>query len=183
MKITNISRYIALLLRHHPEKAGLCLDKHGWADVEALIQGVRRRYPEFNRAVLDEIVARDSKQRYAYNQDKTCIRANQGHSIPVDVELKQALPPTILYHGTGEKYVESIQKVGLIPKSRLYVHLSTDIQTAIQVGKRHGQPVVYQIDTQQMIHDGFIFYISANHIWLTKAVPVQYLKIIETNPV
>lgn len=183
MKITNISRYIALLLRHHPEKAGLCLDEHGWVEVEALIQGVRRRYPEFNRAVLDEIVARDSKQRYAYNQDKTCIRANQGHSIPVDVELKQALPPTILYHGTGEKYVESIQKVGLIPKSRLYVHLSTDIQTAIQVGKRHGQPVVYQIDTQQMIHDGFIFYISANHIWLTKAVPVQYLKIIETNPV
>lgn len=183
MKTTNISRYIALLLRHHPEKAGLCLDEHGWVEVEALIQGVRRRYPEFNRAVLDEIVARDSKQRYAYNQDKTCIRANQGHSIPVDVELKQALPPTILYHGTGEKYVESIQKIGLIPKSRLYVHLSTDIQTAIQVGKRHGQPVVYQIDTQQMIHDGFIFYISANHIWLTKAVPVQYLKIIETNPV
>ena len=183
MKTTNISRYIALLLRHHAEKAGLCLDEHGWVEVEALIQGVRRRYPEFNRAVLDEIVARDSKQRYAYNQNKTCIRANQGHSIPVDVELKQALPPTILYHGTGEKYVESIQKVGLIPKSRLYVHLSTDIQTAIQVGKRHGQPVVYQIDTQQMIHDGFIFYISANHIWLTKAVPVQYLKIIETNPV
>ena len=183
MKTTNISRYIALLLRHHPEKAGLCLDEHGWVEVEALIQGVRRSYPEFNRAVLDEIVARDSKQRYAYNQDKTCIRANQGHSIPVDVELKQALPPAILYHGTGEKYVESIQKVGLIPKSRLYVHLSTDIQTAIQVGKRHGQPVVYQIDTQQMIHDGFIFYISANHIWLTKAVPVQYLKIIETNPV
>lgn len=183
MKTTNISRYIALLLRHHPEKAGLCLDEHGWVEVEALILGVRRRYPEFNRAVLDEIVARDSKQRYAYNQNKTCIRANQGHSIPVDVELKQALPPTILYHGTGEKYVESIQKVGLIPKSRLYVHLSTDIQTAIQVGKRHGQPVVYQIDTQQMIHDGFIFYISANHIWLTKAVPVQYLKIIETNPV
>ena len=178
MKTTNISRYIALLLRHHPEKAGLCLDEHGWVEVEALIQGVRRRYPEFNRAVLDEIVARDSKQRYAYNQDKTCIRANQGHSIPVDVELKQALPPTILYHGTGEKYVESIQKVGLIPKSRLYVHLSTDIQTAIQVGKRHGQPVIYQIDTQQMIHDGFIFYISANHIWLTKAVPVQYLKIV-----
>lgn len=183
MKTTNISRYIALLLRHHPEKAGLCLDEHGWVEVEALIQGVRRRYPEFNRAVLDEIVARDSKQRYAYNQNKTCIRANQGHSIPVDVELKQALPPTILYHGTGEKYVESIQKVGLIPKSRLYVHLSTDIQTAIQVGKRHGQPVIYQIDTQQMIHDGFIFYLSANHIWLTKAVPVQYLKIIETNPV
>lgn len=157
MKTTNISRYIALLLRHHPEKAGLCLDEHGWVEVEALIQGVRRRYPEFNRAVLDEIVARDSKQRYAYNQNKTCIRANQGHSIPVDVELKQALPPTILYHGTGEKYVESIQKVGLIPKSRLYVHLSTDIQTAIQVGKRHGQPVIYQIDTQQMIHDGFYF--------------------------
>ena len=183
MKTTNISRYIALLLRHHPEKAGLCLDEHGWVEVEALIQGVRQRYPQFNKDILDEIVARDSKQRYAYNHDKTCIRANQGHSIPVDVELKQALPPAILYHGTGEKYVESIQKIGLIAKSRLYVHLSTDIQTAIQVGKRHGKPVVYQIDTQQMIHDGFIFYLSANHIWLTKTVPAQYLKIIETNPI
>ena len=181
MKTVNISRYIALLLRHQPEKAGLCLDKHGWAEVGALIEGVKQRYPEFNKEILDEIVARDSKQRYAYNYNQTMIRANQGHSIPVDVELKQSLPPAILYHGTGEKYVSSIQKMGLLPKSRLYVHLSSDIQTAIQVGKRHGQPIVYQIDTQQMVHDGFIFYLSANHIWLTKAVPVQYLKIIETN--
>lgn len=181
MKIANISRYIALLLRHHPEKAGLCLDKHGWADVEALIQGVRQRYPQFNKDILDEIVARDSKQRYAYNHDKTCIRANQGHSIPVDVELKQCLPPAILYHGTGEKYVDSIQKLGLIPKSRLYVHLSTDIQTAVQVGKRHGKPVVYQIDTQHMVQDGLLFYLSANHVWLTKAVPIQYLQIIKTD--
>ena len=103
MKTVNISRYIALLLRHQPEKAGLCLDKHGWAEVGALIEGVKQRYPEFNKEILDEIVARDSKQRYAYNYDQTMIRANQGHSIPVDVELKQSLPTAILYHGTGGK--------------------------------------------------------------------------------
>ena len=103
------------------------------------------------------------------------IRANQGHSISVDVELKQRTPPSVLYHGTGEKNEDAIEREGSIPKSRLYVHLSADVETARKVGSRHGKPVIYQVDCQRMAADGCIFYLSANHVWLTKGVPVRYL--------
>ena len=129
-------------------------------------------------AQLEEIVASDDKQRYSFNEDKTLIRANQGHSIPVDVELKESLPPDILYHGTGEKYVSSINDMGLIPKSRLYVHLSKDMETAVNVGKRHGKPVIYVVDSKKMASDGYKFYLSVNNVWLTKKVPVEYLRMI-----
>ena len=125
---------------------------------------------------LEKIVAEDEKQRYSFNDDKTLIRANQGHSVPVDVELEQKEPPAILWHGTGEKYTASIDEIGLIPKSRLHVHLSLDQQTAKKVGARHGKPVTYQIDAEAISRDGYDFFLSANGIWLTKAVPTQYLK-------
>ena len=128
--------------------------------------------------MLEQIVAADNKQRYSFNEDKTKIRANQGHSIPVDVELEALTPPDILYHGTAEKYVSSIETRGLIPKSRLYVHLSADFDTALNVGKRHGNPIIYQVDANKMAQDGYTFYRSANGVWLTKEVPVKYLKII-----
>lgn len=181
MKTESISKFMALILRHHPEKAGITLDQHGWAKVDELIMGVQKRYPDFNREVLEKIVSTDNKQRYSFNENHTLIRANQGHSIFVDVELEKAIPPDVLYHGTGEKYVSSIQQQGLLSKSRLYVHLSKDIETAMSVGKRHGKPVVYQIDTKQMVEDGFNFYLSVNGIWLTRCVPVQYLQIIKTD--
>ena len=127
-------------------------------------------------AQLEEIVSTDNKQRYSFNEDKTLIRANQGHSIPVDVELEEVTPPDILYHGTGEKFVSSINKLGLIPKSRLYVHLSKDIDTAKNVGKRHGNPIIYSVDCKKMIADGYKFYLSVNGVWLTKEVPIKYLK-------
>ena len=104
------------------------------------------------------------------------IRANQGHSIPVDVELEEKNPPDILWHGTGQKYVSSIDVQGLIPKSRLYVHLSSDMETARKVGSRHGRPVIYQVECRKMTEDGYRFFLSANHVWLTKEVPVEYLK-------
>ena len=104
------------------------------------------------------------------------IRANQGHSIPVDVELEELVPPEILWHGTGEKYVSSIDKQGLIPKSRLYVHLSKDEETAINVGSRHGKPVIYLVSAKKMYEDGYKFYRSVNGVWLTKGVPLQYLQ-------
>ena len=166
-----------MLLRHKPQVAGLTLDEHGWANVTELIEGINKRQP-FNMARLEEIVSTDNKQRYSFNEDKTLIRANQGHSIPVDVELEEDLPPDILYHGTGEKFVSSISKLGLIPKSRLYVHLSKDIDTAINVGKRHGNPIVYSVDCKKMIADGYKFYLSANGVWLTKEVPFVYIKIV-----
>ena len=177
MNLTVISRYISLILRHKPEVIGITLDEHGWADVNALIQGIREtKEPAFSKELLDEIVRTDSKQRYAYNEDHTLIRASQGHSIPVDVELTQAMPPEILWHGTGEKYTASIEEIGLIPKSRLYVHLSKDMDTALAVGKRHGKPVVYQVDAGRMAQAGYAFYLSANGVWLTKEVPVEFLQ-------
>lgn len=175
MKLDTISRFISLILRHKPEEIGISLDEHGWAKVDELIEGISKRY-DFNMDMLEEIVRTDSKKRYSFNEDKTLIRANQGHSIKVDVELKEVKPPKILYHGTGEKYVQSIEKQGLIPKSRLYVHLSQDEQTAVSVGKRHGRPIVYIIQSEKMYNAGYKFYLSENGVWLTKEVPFVYIE-------
>lgn len=173
-KLNDTSKYIALILRHRPETIGISLDEHGWANVDELINGINKEYP-FTFDDLETIVNTDNKQRYSFNEDKTLIRANQGHSIPVDVELEEATPPDVLWHGTGEKYVESIDQQGLVPKSRLYVHLSSDVDTAIKVGSRHGKPVVYVVDCKSMVKDGYEFYLSVNKVWLTKFVPFKYL--------
>lgn len=175
MNLQNISKYISLILRHKPEVIGITLDEHGWANVQELIDGIARDY-SFDMDMLEEIVRSDDKQRYSFNEDKTLIRANQGHSIPVDVELERVVPLEYLWHGTGEKYTASIDETGLIPKSRLYVHLSGDIETAVKVGKRHGRPVVYRVDSGRMQRDGFEFFQSANGVWLIKQVPVEYLE-------
>ena len=172
--LTDISRFISLILRHKPETIGICLDEHGWANVDGLIAGISKTR-EFNREMLEEIVWTDNKQRFTFNEDKTKIRANQGHSILVDVELPAAIPPETLWHGTGEKYVASIDQQGLIPKGRLYVHLSSDAATATKVGSRHGKPVLYIVKTKEMYDDGYSFFLSKNGVWLTKEVPVKYL--------
>lgn len=173
--LDRISKFLSMILRHHPETIGIQLDEHGWADVEALIKGIQKTRP-FDWYMLEEIVRTDNKQRYSFSEDRTRIRANQGHSVPVDVELPVVEPPEFLYHGTGERFVKSIDQTGLLPKGRLYVHLSADTETAVQVGKRHGQPVVYRICGRKMQEDGFVFYRSVNGVWLTKAVPVKYLE-------
>lgn len=175
MTLNEISKFIALILRHKPETIGISLDEHGWANVSELVEGINRQQP-FTMTDLEEIVKTDNKQRYSFNEDKTLIRANQGHSVPVDVELPEKEPPEFLWHGTGEKYTESIDKIGLIPKSRLYVHLSGDLETAKIVGKRHGKLVVYKVKSGEMAKDGFVFYQSVNGVWLTKEVPVKYLE-------
>ena len=175
MDLQSISKYMSLILRHKPEVIGISIDEHGWANVEELIQGIAKNNPGFNMEALEEIVKTDNKQRYSFNDDKTLIRANQGHSVQVDVELEEKEPPNILYHGTGEKYVTSIDQDGLIPKSRLYVHLSKDIETARSVGKRHGKEIIYFVNSAQMYKDGYRFYLSKNGVWLTKKVPVKYL--------
>lgn len=175
--LTGTSRFISLILRHKPEVIGITLDEHGWADVDDMIAGINQsgKY-KIDRDMLDEIVRTDEKQRYSYNEDHTLIRANQGHSIPVDVELEKVEPPEFLYHGTGEKFTVSIDKQGLIPKSRLYVHLSPDEETAVKVGRRHGKPVIYLVRAGNMKRDGYAFYRSVNGVWLTKEVPVKYLR-------
>lgn len=174
MNLTKTSKYISLILRHKPETIGITLDKHGWANVKDLIKGVNKTH-KLDMATLEEIVATDDKQRYSFNEDKTMIRANQGHSIDVDVELEEAEPPEYLWHGTGTKYVASIRKTGLVPKSRLYVHMSESYMTAMQTGARHGNPMVFCVKAEDMYNDGYKFYKSANGVWLTKFVPVEYL--------
>lgn len=173
--IKETSKYISLVLRHKPEVIGITLDEHGWANVSELIEGVGRTHL-LDMQILEGIVASDEKQRYSFNEDKTLIRANQGHSIPVDVELAQVAPPEILWHGTGAKFVESIEQLGLIAKSRLYVHMSRDYETAVNVGSRHGKPVVYKVHAKEMEQDGYAFYRSVNGVWLTREVPKKYLE-------
>ena len=177
MAKNSVSKFIALILRHRPEAIGITLDEHGWANVDELIAGVGRKYP-LTMAELERIVREDEKQRYSFNDDKTKIRANQGHSVPVDVELQAQTPPKYLYHGTGEKSVASIEDQGILPGSRLYVHLSPDYDTAVKVGARHGRPVVFRVSSLQMHRDGCVFYRSVNGVWLTKKVPARYIVII-----
>ena len=178
MNLTRTSCFLSLILRHKPETIGISLDEHGWADVAELIEGISKTR-EFNMDILEEIVRTDEKERYSFNEDKTLIRANQGHSIPVDVELEEVEPPEELWHGTGEKYVALIDEIGLIRKSRLYVHLSKDKETALKVGSRHGRPVLYTVKTREMYQDGYTFFLSKNGVWLTKEVPVKYLEKIK----
>ncbi len=174
MSLTETSKFIALILRHKPQVIGIELDQHGWAKVSELIAGVNKTRP-LTMEMLEEIVKIDEKQRYSFNEDKTLIRANQGHSVPVDVELTEALPPEYLYHGTCEKNIASIDKKGLLPMKRLYVHLSANEETAIKVGKRRGTPFVYRVASGDMSRQGYKFYLSANGVWLTKAVPTEFL--------
>ncbi len=176
MKNDSLSKFISLILRHHPEAVNIQLDEHGWADVEELIAGIKKTGKRINRELLEEIVWTDQKQRYSFNEDKTLIRANQGHSISVDVELKELEPPALLYHGTAVGFLDSIQKEGLKPMGRLYVHLSKDVETALNVGRRHGKPVVLKIRSGDMYRDGQLFYMSENGVWLTKRVDTKYFQ-------
>ena len=171
-----IGCYISKLLRHKPEIAGLKMDKNGWVKVSELIRAVNQNKAPLTMEELVYIVENDNKQRYSFNKKKTLIRANQGHSISVDVKPAECIPPAILWHGTAEKYVRSIEEIGLIAKTRLFVHLSSDYATAVNVGRRHGPPVVYRVDTARMSADGYKFFLSKNNVWLTKAVPAEYIK-------
>lgn len=175
---TKLSKFLSLILRHKPEEIGISLDENGWADVLELLSGINNTGRKINIDLLEEIVKTDNKGRYSFNENKTKIRANQGHSIKVDVELKEIIPPDILYHGTAERFITNIldKKQGLKPMSRLYVHLSKDYDTAIKVGIRHGNPVVLKINAKQMKEDGYLFYLSENGVYMTKSVPYKYLE-------
>lgn len=179
-ELVSAGRFLSLILRHKLETIGITLDEHGWADVEKLIAGIRA-VCFFDRDMLEKIVA-NNKQRFAFNEARTKIRANQGHSVQVDMELQGQEPPEILFHGTGRKYVDNILRAGLLSRTRLYVHFSADREIAVQVGSRHGQPVVLTVQVGQMHRDGHMFYRSANGVWLTKAVPAAYLSILDNDP-
>ena len=179
MSKDRLSVFISLILRHKPSEIGITLDKHGWANVKELIAGINNTGRKIDMEVLEEIVRTDNKGRYSFNENKTLIRANQGHSIPVDIEFKEVVPPDVLYHGTATKSLDSIKQQGIKSMSRLYVHLSKDLETAIKVGERHGKCVVLVIDTKKMSDNGIKFYLSENDVWLTKYIDWQYVKEIK----
>ena len=169
-----LGRFLSLVLRHNPSAAGITLDAHGWADVGELLSGVRRIGRRIDMDTLERIVRENNKRRYSFNEDHTKIRANQGHSIPVDVELKKETPPHRLYHGTVERFLPSIRREGIRKMGRQYVHLSADYQTAEEVGRRRGTPVVIVIDAEAMARDGAVFYLSENGVWLCDHVAPEY---------
>ena len=144
------SKFMSLILRHHPEAAGITLDQNGWADTAALLNGMNKSGHAITLEQMKEVVAENDKQRFRFSDDYTKIRANQGHSVAVDVELTETMPLDVLYHGTAARFIQSIKKEGLIPKGRLYVHLSGNRETALKVGQRHGSPVVLTIDAAEM---------------------------------
>ena len=174
-----ISKFLSFVLRHNPESIGLKLDDNGWAETEDLLKKMNDRGFNVTADVLNHIVATNSKQRFSFNENKTKIRASQGHSINVELNLKAATPPEYLYHGTGEKFVSSILANGLQKRERQQVHLSKDRETAIEVGQRHGKPRVFIVEATHMCSEGFLFYLSDNNIWLTDHVPAQYLRLSE----
>ena len=172
------SKYLARHLRHQPEALGLTLDPGGWVAVDALLAAMRRHGIELSRAQLDEIVACNNKQRFSFDETGTRIRANQGHSIPVDLQLAPATPPDALYHGTSKATIGPILREGLQKMRRQHVHLSRDKATAIKVGSRHGAPIVLLVDAAAMARDGYQFFLSDNGVWLTDHVPPQYLRVL-----
>lgn len=175
-QITHISKFLSLVLRHRPETIGIQLDQNGWADVNDLIEKANNNGVKFDRETLNHIVSTNSKKRFAFNDTLDKIRASQGHSIDIELGYKNEKPPEILFHGTAEKFVQSILDTGLEKRNRQHVHLSSDLETAIKVGQRHGKPFVFTVFAEQMYNDNFQFYVSDNGVWLTDNVPTKYLK-------
>jgi putative RNA 2'-phosphotransferase len=174
----HLSKFLSLVLRHQPEKIGISLDPQGWVSVEKLLLAMQKHGHAIDLSMLKKIVDENDKKRFAFNEDLTMIRANQGHSVEVDLAYQPTMPPDILYHGTANHLVQSILEKGLIKGDRHHVHLSADQKTAIKVGQRHGKPVVFQVSAKKMHDDGLIFYQSENAVWLTDHVPVRFLAIL-----
>lgn len=175
-QITSISKFLSLVLRHQPETIGIELDQNGWTDVDTLLKKSNAYGIRLDNETLKHIVETNSKKRFAFNDTFDRIRASQGHSVEIELGYTSQKPPEILYHGTGEKSVQSILDTGLEKQSRQQVHLSADLETAIKVGQRHGKPFVFKVLAEQMFNDKFEFFISDNGVWLTDNVPTKYLK-------
>ncbi len=173
-RTVKVSKYLSKHLRHQPERIGLTLDANGWVTIDELLRAVARHHFPLTRAELDHVVASNDKQRFAIEGDR--IRASQGHTVDVDLDLPPADPPAYLYHGTVGRSLDAIRDEGLRPMNRTHVHLSPDRETATRVGARRGRPVVLSVDAGAMHRAGHVFYVSANGVWLTAAVPPEFLR-------
>ena len=174
---TKISKYLSYILRHQPQSIGLTLDKNGWANIDELI--TKTTDFSLRLSTIQYVVETNDKQRFSLNENATKIRANQGHSLEIDLALTAQQPPAVLYHGTAKHFVVSIQEHGLKKQNRHHVHLSQHKDVANSVGARHGKPIIFKLRTAAMIQDGFIFYQSDNNVWLTDLVPAKYLQLVE----
>ena len=170
-----VSKFLSLVLRHKPEILSLYLDENGWANVDELLRKSQAHGVSLTPESLNRIVATNDKKRFQFSEDGQRIRASQGHSIAVDLQLKEAAPPPQLFHGTAIKNLASIHSQGLLKGERHHVHLSADSETAKQVGSRYGKPVVLRVAAGAMYEQGFRFFQSENGVWLTDVVPPQYL--------
>jgi putative RNA 2'-phosphotransferase len=174
-QLVRISKFLSLVLRHKPETIGLALDPEGWAEVDELLVKAQRAGVSLNKDLLRQVVAQNDKQRFSLSADGRRVRANQGHSIPVDLGLEPRVPPPLLFHGTAARFLPSIKRQGLVPGTRNHVHLSPDERTALRVGQRHGNPLVLTIQAGRMHRQGHPFYLAANGVWLTEKVPAEYI--------
>lgn len=177
-EMTKVGKYVSMLLRHHPEEAGVVLDEHGWTDVGDLVEKVAPRYP-LTEELLHQLAFGKDKQRYEFSEDGKMVRAVHGHSVQVDLGYESKEPPQFLYHGTAEKSREMIEKSGLQRMERQYVHLSEFVKQAVEVGRRHGKLVLYRIKAREMYEKGVIFFKSTSGVWLTESVPVEFLEEIQ----
>lgn len=175
-EVIRLSKFLSLVLRHQPGRIGLVLDENGWADVGVLIERAGAHGVALTRELIAEIVASSDKQRFALDAASGRMRANQGHSIDIDLSLEPTEPPAILFHGTAAATLPSIRQEGLKPGNRQHVHLSRDEATAVKVGQRHGRPVVLRVFAGKMWGKGAPFYCSANGVWLTPAVPPEFIE-------
>ncbi len=178
--LKRLSKFLSRILRHQPEAIGLSLDANGWADISQLLEKAAQHQHPMDIDILKHIVATNPKQRFSLDAAKSRIRANQGHSIAVDLSLLPQQPPALLYHGTGISNAAAIAEQGILKQQRQHVHLSSDMATATQVGSRHGKPYIFTVTAGSMHRDGFLFYCSENGVWLTDNVPPQYLESMES---
>ncbi|MCM2412885.1 RNA 2'-phosphotransferase [Streptomyces sp. RKAG290] len=174
-RTVKVSKYLSKHLRHQPERIGLRLDANGWVSIDELLRAAARHHFPFTRAELDHVVVSNDKQRFAVEDGR--IRASQGHTVAVDLDLPPAEPPAYLYHGTVGRSLDAIRSEGLRPMNRTHVHLSPDRETATRVGARRGRPVVLSVDSGAMHRAGHTFCVSANGVWLTAAVPPEFLRL------
>ena len=175
-EIRRKSKYLSLVLRHQPETIGIELDESGWVEVEELLACLQRHGKTMSRETLELVVQTNDKQRFSFNEERTRIRANQGHSVEIDLGYEPAVPPEILYHGTPQQFVEIISREGLRKMQRHHVHLHVDEEIGLTVGKRRGKPVLLKIRALEMHQAGCEFFVTPNQVWLTDNVPVEYIE-------
>jgi len=173
------SRFLSYVLRHNPDSIGLRLDESGWAELSDLIRCAGDGGVRLSPELIDVVLSSGDKQRFSLSEDGRCIRANYGHSLPIDIDLKPGEPPPVLFHGTAVRFLDSISKKGLVPRRRQYVHLCSDGSTAMRVGRRHGRAVVLAIDAGAMAAEGLEFLKVPDGVWLTKSVPLEFIRFPE----